>query len=70
MKLEIRGAMTALVTPFDDAGNIDGKTLRSLVGWQIDSGIHGLVPAGTTGEGATLTDEDIAEIAEYYSTLD
>jgi 4-hydroxy-tetrahydrodipicolinate synthase len=58
MKTKLRGAMTALVTPFDDAGEIDRKSLRDLVGWQIECGIHGLVPAGTTGEGATLTDDE------------
>ena len=50
----LRGAMTALVTPFDDEGGLDDKALRGLVEWQVESGIHGLVPCGTTGEGATL----------------
>jgi 4-hydroxy-tetrahydrodipicolinate synthase len=50
--------MTALVTPFDEGGEVDRGALRRLVEWQVESGIHGLVPCGTTGEGATLTDEE------------
>lgn len=52
--MKLRGAMTAIVTPFRDDGSVDVAALRALVRWQIDSGIHGLVPCGTTGEGATL----------------
>ncbi len=48
------GALSALVTPFRD-GAIDEKALRELVEWQIQSGVDGLVPCGSTGESATLT---------------
>jgi len=54
----LRGAMTALVTPFDEHGEVDRDALRRLVEWQVECGIHGLVPCGTTGEGATLTDDE------------
>jgi 4-hydroxy-tetrahydrodipicolinate synthase len=37
---------------------VDRDSLRALVEWQVDCGIHGLVPCGTTGEGATLTDDE------------
>lgn len=50
----LRGALTAIVTPFGTDGAVDEAALRRLVQWQIESGIHGLVPCGTTGEGATL----------------
>ncbi len=56
--LSLRGAMTAIVTPFDDRGAVDGESLAGLARWQVDSGIHGLVPCGTTGEGATLDDDE------------
>lgn len=60
----LRGAMTALVTPFRSGGEVDVDALRASVRRQIDAGIHGLVPCGTTGEGATLTaDEHAAVIA-------
>jgi len=56
---QFRGAFTALVTPFTQSGEIDKDTFRSLVRRQIDAGIHGLVPCGTTGETPTLShDED------------
>ncbi len=48
------GALSALVTPFRD-GAIDEKALRELVEWQIQSGVDGLVPCGSTGESATLS---------------
>ncbi|MGH7842373.1 MAG: 4-hydroxy-tetrahydrodipicolinate synthase [Candidatus Binataceae bacterium] len=48
------GAFSALITPFRD-GAVDEAALRDLVEWQIQSGIDGLVPCGSTGESATLT---------------
>jgi 4-hydroxy-tetrahydrodipicolinate synthase len=51
------GAMTALVTPFRD-GRVDDRALADLVEAQIGGGIDGLVPAGTTGESATLSVEE------------
>ena len=47
------GAITALVTPFID-GELDEKGLVDLIDFQIENGIHGIVPCGTTGESATL----------------
>ena len=44
------GCGTALVTPFDANGAVDEPALRALVDWQIEEGIHYLVPAGSTGE--------------------
>src|SRR5450759_1317897 len=55
---QFRGAFTALVTPFTSTGAIDEETFRSLVRRQIDSGIHGLVACGTTGETPTLSHEE------------
>jgi 4-hydroxy-tetrahydrodipicolinate synthase len=55
---QLKGCGTALVTPFKKDGSIDEKALRSLVDWQIDEGIHFLVPCGSTGEAATLTLEE------------
>jgi 4-hydroxy-tetrahydrodipicolinate synthase len=49
-----KGALTALITPFRD-GAVDVPALRELIEWQIQSGIDGLVPCGSTGESATLT---------------
>jgi len=51
----LRGALTALVTPFTADGEIDEAAFRRIVRWQILAGIGGLVPCGTTGESPTLT---------------
>ena len=56
--MRLRGCGTALVTPFRRDGSIDEPALRSLVGWQIESGVHFLVPCGTTGETPTLTQDE------------
>ena len=51
----LTGCGTALVTPFTRDGELDERALRALVDWQIDEGIHFLVPCGSTGEAATLS---------------
>jgi 4-hydroxy-tetrahydrodipicolinate synthase len=51
------GAFTALVTPFKN-GEVDVEALESLVEFQIEGGIDGLVPCGTTGESPTLSEEE------------
>lgn len=62
MSLQIRGAYTALLTPFRE-GRVDEDALRDHVERQITGGIHGLVPCGTTGEASTMTEgEQIAVI--------
>ena len=56
--MQLRGCGTALVTPFQQDGSIDGTALRNLVAWQIEAGIDFLVPCGTTGETPTLTHDE------------
>src|SRR5438132_10503021 len=51
----LAGCGTALVTPFTKSGEIDERSLRSFVDWQIAGGVHFLVPCGSTGEAATMT---------------
>ena len=51
----VRGAYTALVTPFREDGDLDEEAFRRLIRWQVLAGIDGLVPCGTTGEAPTLT---------------
>jgi 4-hydroxy-tetrahydrodipicolinate synthase len=51
--MKFSGAFTALVTPFRE-NKVDEEAYRRLIEWQIEQGIQGLVPCGTTGESATL----------------
>lgn len=62
LRRRLKGAMTALVTPFRN-GEVDYPALTSFIDWQIGQGIGALVPCGTTGEAPTLTwDERIGVI--------
>jgi 4-hydroxy-tetrahydrodipicolinate synthase len=59
MKIDwMRGCATALVTPFTSGGAIDEERLRALIERQISGGVQLLVPCGTTGESATMTEEE------------
>lgn len=60
--MKFTGTMTALVTPFDEAGAFDAAAMEGLVEWQIEQNINGLVVCGSTGEAATLTDEEYSEV--------
>ena len=51
------GAFVAIVTPFQD-GEVDYRTLDELVDFQLERGIDGIVPVGTTGESPTLSHEE------------
>lgn len=53
----LRGAITALVTPFRD-GKLDTESLEKHLRWQIEQGIDGLLACGTTGETPALTQEE------------
>jgi len=57
------GAMVALITPFQD-GEVDFGTLDELIDFQIENGIDGLVPVGTTGESPTLSYEEHKQVIE------
>ena len=60
----LRGCGTALVTPFNNDGSIDETALRALVDWQIEQGIHFLVPCGSTGEAATMTIDEHKRVVQ------
>ncbi len=55
---KFKGCGVAIVTPFKTDGSIDEKALRRLVDFQIENGVHYLVPCGTTGESATMDSEE------------
>ena len=56
--MPIGGVLTAMVTPFDTDGQLDEAAAVRLMRHLLDHGSDGLVLAGTTGEGSTLTDEE------------
>jgi len=58
-----KGSFVALVTPFQD-GKVDIARLERLVEFHVESGTHGVVPCGTTGESATLTHEEHERVIE------
>lgn len=58
--------MPAITTPFDEHGQLDTVTLRKLVEWLAEQGMHGLIVAGTTGEWFSMNAE---EKAQLFSTV-
>ena len=60
----MNGVITALITPFKRSGEIDYKAFEKLLALQGDSGIHGVVPCGTTGESVTLTTVEKKKLIE------
>jgi len=65
--MEFKGLYTALVTPFRN-GKVDFDKIRELVEFQIDGGVDGIVPMGTTGESPTVSTEEYLKIIETVVT--
>jgi 4-hydroxy-tetrahydrodipicolinate synthase len=62
--MRLGGILTAMVTPFDSKGDLDEDATARLVRHLLDNGSDGLVLAGSTGEGATMTDEEKVRLWE------
>jgi len=58
------GCWTALLTPFDSKGKLDPPSLKRLIEFQIEQGITGLLPTGTTGEACTLSWDEHNRVVE------
>lgn len=58
------GALVAIITPFSE-GQVDFETLTELVEFQLESGIDGIVPVGTTGESPTLSYDEHKRVIEH-----
>ncbi|MDR2029085.1 MAG: 4-hydroxy-tetrahydrodipicolinate synthase [Treponema sp.] len=56
--VQFKGAFTALITPMKENGDVDYDGFRRLINFQIEGGIDGLVPLGTTGETPTLEEDE------------
>jgi len=59
---ELRGVMTAIATPMNKDGSVDFGALDDFVESQIEGGVDGLVPCGTTGESATMSADERAQV--------
>jgi 4-hydroxy-tetrahydrodipicolinate synthase len=62
--MRLGGILTAMVTPFDSKGDLDEDATARLIRHLLDNGSDGLVLAGSTGEGATMTDEEKVRLWE------
>ena len=60
----IHGSIVAIVTPFAD-GEVDYRRLEELIEFHVDSGTHGIVPVGTTGESPTLSHAEHKEVVRF-----
>lgn len=65
---KLRGAFTALITPMNSDESVDYDGFRRLVRFQLESGISGIVPLGTTGETPTLEDSEEEKLIEIAVT--
>ena len=62
---KFRGTYTVLITPFTaDGKKVDESALKRLVDFQIEEGIHGLIPLGSTGEFLSVTPDERRQIVE------
>ena len=64
MRLATPAIIPALLTPFDRDGAVDRDALRGHVGWFVERGVDGVMPCGTTGETALLSDDEVVDVVE------
>lgn len=64
---EIRGAITPLVTPFHDDGELDLHSVTKLIDWQLEHGTHGISVGGSTGEPTSMTIEERLSVMRVAS---
>ena len=65
--MKIEGVLVPVVTPFDNAGQIDFEALAKLLDYQIDAGVKGIVACGTTGEYYTFNDEERYKVMSFIA---
>ena len=64
MKLNLKGSIVALVTPFQEDGRVDFDKLKELLEWHVENGTDGILVLGTTGESSTMTHEEDDAVVE------
>lgn len=62
----LQGSMVALVTPMHTNGDVDWQSLANMIDWQINEGTDALIAVGTTGESATLSMQEHADVIEFF----
>lgn len=62
---KLEGSIVALVTPFNEDGSVDFASLEKLIEFQIENGTDAILALGTTGESATMTDEEDCEVLKF-----
>ena len=60
----LAGCGTALCTPFTNTGALDEPALRAFVDWQVEQGVHMVIPCGSTGEAVTLSPAEHRRVVE------
>jgi len=64
VKKMFKGVYTAIITPFNDDESVNEEELKKLIDFNIDNGISGIVPCGTTGESPTLSNAEHERVIE------
>ncbi len=70
MPKKIQGIIAPLITPFTQDGNLDEKLVEQEVRYLTKSGVDGISPGGSTGEGAAVTDEELVRMVKIIRSID
>lgn len=62
MRLSLPAIVPAMLTPYDADGDVDHAALRAHAEWLVDRGVDGLMPCGSTGETALLSDDEVVDV--------
>ncbi|HIH42622.1 TPA: 4-hydroxy-tetrahydrodipicolinate synthase [Candidatus Woesearchaeota archaeon] len=66
-QIRFKGVYTAIITPMKEDGSVDEAALRNLIDFQIENGVAGIVPVGTTGECPTLNHAEHNHVVEFVT---
>lgn len=61
---ELKGIITAMVTPFDETEKMDITAAKKMARWLVDNGVHSLFICGTNGEFHLLSDDEKVELTK------
>ncbi len=66
-QIRFRGVYTAIITPMKEDGSVDEAALKNIIDFQMDNGVAGIVPVGTTGECPTLNHAEHNQVVEFVT---